>query len=129
MASTLGGLLVIICFLSTSTSSLMLLITSLWSLPLLTWLITYVCDDVWPVCWDVVSFGLRYTVWVFRRPSPSAFFWNMVFMILYFLDVAILPRCRLFRFSIQAQICPLPFPQGLVFCLFEFALKSPITTV
>ena len=38
--STLGDLLAIICFLSTSTSSLTLLITSLWSLPMLTWLMT-----------------------------------------------------------------------------------------
>ena len=34
------------------------------------------------------------------------FFWNMEFMILYFLDVAHLPKCRLFRFSVRAQICP-----------------------
>ncbi len=40
VASTLGSFLVIISFLSTSTSSLMLLITSLWSLPMLTWLTT-----------------------------------------------------------------------------------------
>ena len=40
VASTLGGLLVFNCFLSTSTSSLMLLTTSLWSLPMLTWLMT-----------------------------------------------------------------------------------------
>ena len=26
----------------------------------------YVCNDVWPVCYDVVSFGLRYTVWALR---------------------------------------------------------------
>ena len=37
--SSLGGLLVINMFVSTSTSSLMLLITILWSIPLLTWLI------------------------------------------------------------------------------------------
>ncbi|KAK2170754.1 hypothetical protein NP493_1143g00056 [Ridgeia piscesae] len=36
MASTLGGLLIIILFLSTCTSGLMLHITSLWSLPMLT---------------------------------------------------------------------------------------------
>ena len=40
VASTLGGLLVIIVFVSTSTSNLMLLITSPWSLPVLTWLMT-----------------------------------------------------------------------------------------
>ena len=39
-ASTLGGLLVINDFLSNSTSNLMLLITRLWSLPMLTWLVT-----------------------------------------------------------------------------------------
>ena len=39
-ASIIGGLLVIILFLSTSTSSLKLLITSLWSLPMLAWLMT-----------------------------------------------------------------------------------------
>ena len=38
VASTVGGLLVINVVLSTSTSSLMLLITILWSLPMLTWL-------------------------------------------------------------------------------------------
>ena len=37
--SLFGGLLVINMFLSTSTSSLMLLIAILWSIPLLTWLI------------------------------------------------------------------------------------------
>ena len=48
VASTLGHQ----CFLSTSTSNLMLLITSLLSLPMLTGLIDdcYVCDEVWPVC-------------------------------------------------------------------------------
>ena len=40
MASTLGGILVINFFRSISTFSLMLLITSLWSLPMLTWLMT-----------------------------------------------------------------------------------------
>ena len=40
VASTLGGLLVIKYFLSTSTYILMLLIASLWSLPMLTWLTT-----------------------------------------------------------------------------------------
>ena len=39
VVSTLGGLLVIICFISISTSSLMLLITIPWS-PMLTWLMT-----------------------------------------------------------------------------------------
>ena len=39
VASTRGGLLVI-NFFSTSTSNLMLFITSLWSLPMLTWLVT-----------------------------------------------------------------------------------------
>ena len=50
LASTLGGLLVINVFLSTSTTSLILFITILWSLPMLTWLIDdcYVCDEVWP---------------------------------------------------------------------------------
>ena len=37
-ASTLGGLLAINFFLSTSTSNLMLIITILWSLPMLNWL-------------------------------------------------------------------------------------------
>ena len=40
LASTLGGLLVINCFVSTSMSSLMLLISSPWSLSLLAWLMT-----------------------------------------------------------------------------------------
>ena len=40
VASTLGGFLVINFFLSVSTSSLILVITSLWSLPMLTWLKT-----------------------------------------------------------------------------------------
>ena len=38
VASTVGGLLVINVVLFTSTSSLMLLITILWSLPMSTWL-------------------------------------------------------------------------------------------
>ena len=33
----------------------------------------YVCDDVWPICWDVFNFGLRFTVWAFPRPSPPYF--------------------------------------------------------
>ena len=40
VASTLGGHLFISIFLSTSTASLMLLMTSLWSLPMLTLLMT-----------------------------------------------------------------------------------------
>ena len=40
VASTLGGLVFVNVFLSTSTSILMLLISSLWSLPMLTWLLT-----------------------------------------------------------------------------------------
>ena len=40
VASTLGGILVIICYFLTSMSSLMLLITILWSLPVLIWLVT-----------------------------------------------------------------------------------------
>ena len=40
VASTLGGLLVITVFVSTCTSSLTLLSPSLWSLPMLTWLMT-----------------------------------------------------------------------------------------
>ena len=40
VASTLGGPLVINCFVSTSTSSLLLLITIHWSLPVLTVLMT-----------------------------------------------------------------------------------------
>ena len=40
VASAVAGPLVISVCLSTSTSNLMLLITSLWSLPMLTWLMT-----------------------------------------------------------------------------------------
>ena len=39
-ASTLGGLLIINLFLSASTSSLIFLITGLWSIAVLTWLVT-----------------------------------------------------------------------------------------
>ena len=48
VASILGGLLVFSCFFSTSTSSLMVLITSLWALPMFTWLmtVTYVTMSV-----------------------------------------------------------------------------------
>ena len=46
----------------------------------------YVSDYVWPVCYDVVNFGLCYTVPV--RPSPPSFLLDMVVMILYFRDVA-----------------------------------------
>ena len=51
LASTLGGLLVINVFISTSMSSLMLLRShnNFTSLPMLTWLMT-VCDDVWLAC-------------------------------------------------------------------------------
>ena len=47
VVSTLGGLLLINVFLSTSMSSLMLLITFLWSLPILTWSMTV--TSVWPI--------------------------------------------------------------------------------
>ena len=52
VASTLFGLLVISFFLSTSTSSLMLLVASLWSFPTNVDLVDdcNVCDDVWLVC-------------------------------------------------------------------------------
>ena len=39
-ASTLGGLLIMSVFLSTSTPSLMWLIINMWSLPTVTWLMT-----------------------------------------------------------------------------------------
>ena len=33
----------------------------------------YVSNDAWPVCWEVVSFGLRCTVSAFPHPSPACF--------------------------------------------------------
>ena len=33
----------------------------------------YVCDYVWPVCWDVGNFGFRYTDLSFSCPSPPCF--------------------------------------------------------
>ena len=33
----------------------------------------YVCNDVWPVSYDVVNFGLCKTVRAFLRPSPPCF--------------------------------------------------------
>ena len=73
-ASTFGGLLVINLFLSTSTSNLMLLITIVWSLPMLTWLRTVTSVTMSGLfVMDVVNFGLRYTVWAFPCPSPPCF--------------------------------------------------------
>ena len=88
----------------------MLFVTSLWSLAMLTWLMTVtsvtmsglfvrmLCISVF-----VTPFGL------FHVRLLPAFFWNMVFMILYFLDVANSTKVSLFRFLVQAQICPLLF--------------------
>ena len=33
----------------------------------------HVCDDVWPVCYGVVNFGLRSIIWAFPRTSPPCF--------------------------------------------------------
>ena len=50
VACTLGGVLIIILFLSTSKSSLMLLITSVITFNVDLVDDCYVCDDVWSVC-------------------------------------------------------------------------------
>ena len=43
-----------------------------------------------------------------------------------FLVLPTLPRCRLFRFSIREQICPLPFLLCFFFSLFKYwSLPSP----
>ena len=87
VASTLGSLINV--FLSTSTSSLMLHITSLWSLPMLTWLMTITSMSMYGLFVRMLSISVFVTpVRLFHVHLLLAFFWNMVFMILYFLDVA-----------------------------------------
>ena len=105
---------------------LMLLITSLWSLPMLTWLMTVTSVTMsglfvrmWSISVVVRPFGL------FHVHLLPAFFWNMVFMISYFLDVAHSTKALSFL-SIPAQICPLPF----WICSFLYlSIESPITIV
>ena len=126
VAYTLGGLLVIHFVLSITTSSSMLLITSLWSLSMLTWLMTVTSVTMsglfvrmWSISVVVRPFGL------FHVHLLPAFFWNMVFMISYFLDVAHSTKALSFL-SIPAQICPLPF----WICSFLYlSIESPITIV
>ena len=64
VAFTLGGLLVINVFISISTSSLV--VTS--NVDLVD--DYYVSGYILPVCYDIVNFGLRYTVWAFPLPPP-----------------------------------------------------------
>ena len=85
-----GGLLVINFVLSTSISILMLLITSLWSLPMLTWLMTVTSVmmsglfvRMQSISVFITPFGLFHVIHFL-----PAFFWNIAFVILYFLDVA-----------------------------------------
>ena len=101
--STLGGLLVITFFLSTSTSNLMLLITILWSLSMLTWLMTVT---------SVTFFGH------FHVHLLPAYFWNMVFMILCFLDVAHSTKVSPLSFfnsspnlpvAVSMRVCSVPY--------------------
>ena len=83
-ASTIGH-----HFVSTSTSSLTLLMTSLWTLAMLTWLMTATLVTTSGLCikmYSILVFFIPFAV--FHVHILPAFFWNMVFMMFYFLDVA-----------------------------------------
>ena len=68
----------------------------------------YVCGRVWPVCLSVDNFDLRYTVCHFHL--FPAFFWNIVFMILYQGVASFVsqsePKFSLCRFY---SVCSLPY--------------------
>ena len=64
MVSTLGGLL-LIDFFSISNHYVMTSNVDVVDE-------SYVCVDIWPVCWHVVHFGLHYTVWRWY-PLPTFF--------------------------------------------------------
>ena len=114
LASTLHGFLVIHLFFSTSKRSLMLLIAIVWFMPMLTLLKTYVCDDVWlPRMLSISVFVTPFGPFHVHLPSERLYSSFHTFLML-----PILLRCRLFRFSIRAQICSLPFSEGWFVSLF-----------
>ena len=87
--STLGGLLVINFSLSTSMPNLTLLIAVLWSLAMLTWLMTVTSVTMPGLFIRMKSISAFFTPFeLFHVHLLPAFFWNMVFMILHFTDVA-----------------------------------------
>ena len=101
--SVLGNFLVITVFFSISTSSLMLLITILKSIPMLTWLTTVtsltICDlfvRVYSISNFATLFGL------FHVHLLPAFFWTTVFIISYFSHS---PKASPVSFLFRAQMC------------------------
>ena len=117
VAHTLEGLLVIIVFLfiSFSTSSLMLLITSLWSLPMLTWLMTVTSVTLSGLFVRMYSISVFVTPFgLFHDHLLPAFFWNMVFMILYFLYVPHSTKVLPLSFLNSSPNLPVPVSVGFV---------------
>jgi len=82
----------------------------------------YVCDVVWPVCYDAINLGLRYTGWAFSYPSLSNFLLKHGIHDFDFLVLPILPRCRLFRFISSPNV---PVVVSIGFVIFPTgAMKS-----
>ena len=105
VASTLGGLMVINVFLSTSTSRLMLLIAIQSQCWLSWWLLRmWRCLACLLGCNQLRPLGFSMSI-SSLIPSGKWYSWFCTFLLL-----PILPMCRLFRFSSRTQICPLPFP-------------------
>ena len=112
VASSLFGLLVISFFLSKSMSSLMLLIASLWSFPMLTWLMTVTSVTMSGLFVRMSSLHrLGFSTSISSLLSSGT--WYSRFCT--FLMLSIPPKFRLFRFSFRAQTGPLPLSYGLFF--------------
>ena len=103
MESTLGDLMVINSFLSSSTSNLMFLMAILWSLPMLRlWRCMACLLGRSQFLTSLHPLGFSTSI----SSQLSSETWYSLFCT--FLMWPIRPRCRLFRFSIRAQMCPLP---------------------
>ena len=101
-------LVVINVCLSTSTSSLILLVTIMWSRPMLTPVRLWRRLACLSRCSQFRSslHRLGFSTSISSLPSSGTWYsWLCTFLML-----TILPRCRRCRFSIRAQICPLSFP-------------------
>ena len=67
-----------------------------------------VCNDILPVCKDVATFALRYSVCGFSRLSLP-----LVFVLKHGIHYFVLPgfyHSTKSHFLLQTQMCPLPFP-------------------
>ena len=120
--------LVINCCLSTSTSNLMLLIAILWSLPVLTWLMTVSSVTMFGLFLRMLSNSFFVTPFgLFYVHLLPAFFWNMVFMSLYFLDVAHSTKVSPLSFlnSIPYLVSSFPYLSIEVSHLYRVVVRFP----